>query len=266
MALSKNRIVGLLSLCLVAPFLFHVVRKPGKARRMLLESPEFPGKQAVSGLHEAAKGSLRSGNRLYDWSAEKEREIKTHQIKTLFLYFYQNDKKDHHETIGKIASQFSKHDLLFVRVPSSAMTDFGFMLDERASGTLPFAAIVDVKSRFRKYRYPHDHNASIDDAVRHLAEGNRESYIEEHLIRFVKDFFGKHLEDKVWVRSEDPYFEINDSAADLVKNIAGTEFRPAVMQSPYDVLLTIYAPWCGHCKRFESEFLNWRRASSTRLI
>jgi len=42
---------------------------------------------------------------------------------------------------------------------------------------------------------------------------------------------------------------------DPVKIIVGTNFEELVFQKERDVLLEIYAPWCGHCKKLEPEYV-----------
>ena len=43
----------------------------------------------------------------------------------------------------------------------------------------------------------------------------------------------------------------NDSP---VKTIVGKNFKEMVMDSSKEVLLKVYAPWCGHCKKIAPEF------------
>lgn len=39
-----------------------------------------------------------------------------------------------------------------------------------------------------------------------------------------------------------------------VKTIVGKNFKEAVLNSEKEVLLKVYAPWCGHCKQIAPEF------------
>ena len=39
-----------------------------------------------------------------------------------------------------------------------------------------------------------------------------------------------------------------------VKTIVGLNFRSVVLESEHEVLLKVYAPWCGHCKTIAPEF------------
>ena len=39
-----------------------------------------------------------------------------------------------------------------------------------------------------------------------------------------------------------------------VKTIVGKNFRDVILDSEKEVLLKVYAPWCGHCKKIAPEF------------
>lgn len=41
----------------------------------------------------------------------------------------------------------------------------------------------------------------------------------------------------------------------LVKVVVGKTFDEIVMDTNKDVLIEFYAPWCGHCKKLEPEYL-----------
>lgn len=39
-----------------------------------------------------------------------------------------------------------------------------------------------------------------------------------------------------------------------VATVTGKTFKTIVMDETKDVLIELYAPWCGHCKKFEPEY------------
>ncbi|XP_042476410.1 protein disulfide isomerase-like 1-4 [Macadamia integrifolia] len=67
----------------------------------------------------------------------------------------------------------------------------------------------------------------------------------DHIKAFGEDF----LEDKLKpFYKSDPIPETNDGA---VKIVVGNNFDEIVLDESKDVLLEIYAPWCGHCQALE---------------
>eukprot|EP01067_Filipodium_phascolosomae_P009357 Filipodium_phascolosomae@DN833_c0_g2_i1.p1 len=62
---------------------------------------------------------------------------------------------------------------------------------------------------------------------------------------FVENAMGGKLEKSI--RSE----EVPENNDEAVKVVVGKNFEEMVMKSDKDVLLEVYAPWCGHCKKLE---------------
>ncbi|KAL2526411.1 Protein disulfide isomerase-like 1-3 [Abeliophyllum distichum] len=81
-----------------------------------------------------------------------------------------------------------------------------------------------------------------DDAKKFILDG-------ELTISSIKSFGEKFLEDnlKPFYKS-DPIPENNDGD---VKIVVGNNFDEIVLDESKDVLLEIYAPWCGHCEALE---------------
>ena len=84
---------------------------------------------------------------------------------------------------------------------------------------------------------------------------NMESSIKKYLMEsteITSSSINKHVDDflngklKSYVKSQK--IEPSDLTGN-VKIIKGSNFRELVIDSDYDVMLEIYAPWCGHCRK-----------------
>lgn len=84
-----------------------------------------------------------------------------------------------------------------------------------------------------------------DDARKFFLSG-------EITVENVKAFGEDFLEDKLKpFYKSDPIPETNDSD---VKIVVGNNFDEIVLDESKDVLLEIYAPWCGHCQSLEPTY------------
>lgn len=75
-----------------------------------------------------------------------------------------------------------------------------------------------------------------------------ETFSVDNLEKFANDFFDGKL--KPYIKSE-PIPESNDEP---VKVVVGDTFKDIVLDETKDVLIELYAPWCGHCKNLEPKY------------
>lgn len=81
----------------------------------------------------------------------------------------------------------------------------------------------------------------------------------EALIQHEKDFFEGTLSPTLQSEEDKP-----SNMKAPVKVITGKSFQKHVVESGKDVLLELYAPWCGHCKSLAPKSTrSWRRSSRT---
>ncbi|KAL5565666.1 hypothetical protein UlMin_028830 [Ulmus minor] len=83
-------------------------------------------------------------------------------------------------------------------------------------------------------------------------DGKKFVFNGEVTVENIKAFGEDFLEDKLkpFFKS-DPIPEINDGD---VKIVVGNNFDEIVLDESKDVLLEIYAPWCGHCQSLEPTY------------
>lgn len=73
----------------------------------------------------------------------------------------------------------------------------------------------------------------------------------EKMVNFVSDYENKRL--KPWMKSE-PEPSPEDLKIGAVVSLVGTTFTAAIESEDEDVLVDFFAPWCGHCRKFEPQY------------
>lgn len=70
------------------------------------------------------------------------------------------------------------------------------------------------------------------------------------LVKFITDYEQKKL--KPWLRSEP--LPSKEDMLPPVGVLVGTNFREVAEDTDVDVFIDFYAPWCGHCRKFEPQW------------
>lgn len=120
-------------------------------------------------------------------------------------------------------------EVLFVRIPSKEERVLSFFGLTPAS--FPTAMLISMdEAGMKKYKWT---GGEFETAA---------------FTTFLQEFKAGNL--KPWLKSE-PAPDAAENEAAPVKVVTGENFESLVVNNDKDVLLEVYAPWCGHCKQLE---------------
>lgn len=151
-------------------------------------------------------------------------------IKKQVMLFAAADDKDKFLPIFQDVAKFFKGKLLFVYIE----------MDDKDVGE-PVADYFGVGGDAAKVLG----YSGNDDAKKYIFD---KEITLENIKGFASDFVDNKL--KPFYKS-DPIPETNEGD---VKTVVGNNFEDVVLDESKDVLLEIYAPWCGHCQALEPTY------------
>jgi len=138
----------------------------------------------------------------------------------------------------------AKNTNYFINRVKKAMGD-----DKKLQEKLQFAVVNKkaFKEEMDKFGLSSDAAVSvaIDDIKSTLKYKMESEFNVENLKAFLADFVAGKIAP--YIKSE----PIPDNSNEDVKVVVGKNFNDIVLDTTKDVLLEMYAPWCGHCKKLE---------------
>jgi len=122
--------------------------------------------------------------------------------------------------------------------------------NEKATGKLQFAIVDkdDFRDEVEKLGLSGvkgEVAVGIDDFSQNMKYKFTEEFNVNNLQKFVSDFLANKL--KPYIKSE----PAPDNSNNDVTVVVGETFNSVVLDPTKDVLIEMYAPWCGHCKKLE---------------
>eukprot|EP00271_Cylindrocystis_brebissonii_P008199 TRINITY_DN22210_c0_g1_i1.p1 TRINITY_DN22210_c0_g1~~TRINITY_DN22210_c0_g1_i1.p1 ORF type:complete len:596 (+),score=161.63 TRINITY_DN22210_c0_g1_i1:237-2024(+) len=177
-------------------------------------------KAALLAFYEANKLPL-----VITFSEATSQKIFGSQIKKQMLLFVDDAHYEAHiPMFTEVAREF--REIIFVHINS---TD-----SESSSSILEYFGVGITDVRVIGY------HSSEDEGAKYNFE---DELTEDNLLAFAAKFHDGTAERSF---KSEPEPETNDGD---VKVVVGTSFDKIVMDEAKDVLLEVYAPWCGHCKK-----------------
>lgn len=150
---------------------------------------------------------------------------------------------DHYKAAASVIREVAKElrdNYSFVWLSSTEFKDHA----QSALGVSQFPALV-VQTKEGRYVYP-EHTFKTSKPIQKFIEEVQKGKVEKYLM------------------SE----EIPESNDEPVKVVVGKTFNQMVVQKDKDVFLEVYAPWCGHCKKFEPVYAEFaqQKADKKNLV